>query len=431
MASNFNLRSDSRDALMGAGLDPNDPTNTYINLGNTIAQNMQRQQTHEQQVAEAVERIKQAKLSSTQKQEAADLGVNPELKDYLTIDEAVALLKANGLKQDKIDEFVSSLGDKQVVSRQAIQAVILKRGGAGSLSLVGAKEGQPMQDEESGKWVRTWTKRTPDLGILMTDRVSPVGVAVFQAEDPEGYAAGHVIESIQGPKLATQQTTAGAKKTMAEQKVAQNKIQNWLTLEKRVNPNSAAGQNALGLSGKANQRADRAFGLLAIPETTWEDMHAIVTDTAGILTGGVPQMPTIEDQNIGKSIAERWSKLLSFVTGHRTEGTVPLKYRQQLFDRIKEIKNVDNEIIDKQLGIVEVAAEDVIKQDQQRWERLKNAVIATTESMEQDAAKAAIYGGEANTTAPAPSPAEPSSAAPVTPGVRKSKSGHSYSIEGQ
>jgi hypothetical protein len=415
------------DISQAAGIDP------AYNFYNNIAQQSARQKQDEQRIAEARERIKQARLESTQKQEAADLGVNPELKDYLTVDEAVALLKANGLKQEVIDAFVSSLGDKEVVSRQALQAVILKKGGAGgSLALVGAGEGKPVQDPIDGKFYQTWKKRLPDLGMVWTDRMNENNVPVFLQEDPEGYATGHKLESIEGQRLAVSKMTGEARKTLAEQKVAQNKIQNWLTLEKRVNPNSAAGQNALGLSGKANQRADRAFGLLAIPETTWEDMHAIVT--AGILTGGVPQMPTIEDQNIGKSIAERWSKLASFVTGHRTEGTVPLKYRQQLFDRIKEIKNVDNEIIDKQLGMVEVAAEDVIKQDQQRWERLKNAVIATTESMEQDAAKAAIYGGEAQgipSAAPAPSPAEPSSAAVPTAGARKSPSGHQYTVEGQ
>lgn len=402
MAENFNIQAPSLDeVLKSGGLDPSNPGMTYVNFANLMAQNAARQKTQSQQVAEASERIKQLQLESRQKQAVEEAGINPELKDYLSKDEAVALLKVNGVKQEHIDEFIKDMGDKEYISRAAIQAVILKKGGSGSLSLVGAKEGQPMQDE-NGKWVRTWIKRTPDLGILMTDRVSPIGVAVFQAEDPTGYEAGHTMLSIQDPKLTATLKTAGARATLAEQKVIQNKINNWLTLEKRVNPNSAAGQNALGLSGKANQRADRAFGLLAVPATTWEDMHAIVTDTAGILTGGVPQMPTIEDQNIGKSILERWSKLASFVTGHRTEGMVPLKYRQQLFDRIKEIKNVDNEIIDKQLGIAEVAAEDIIKQDPQRWERLKNAIMATTESREQDAAQSAIYGVEAKPESPMP-----------------------------
>lgn len=394
MADNFNINTTQDQALTAGGLDTSNPNMTYVNFGNLLTAQSRAQQDQAQKVAQAVERIKQLQLETKQKQGVEEAGINPELKDYLSKDEAIALLKVNGVKQEHIDEFIKDMGDKEYISRAAIQAVILKKGGSGSLSLVGAKEGQPMQDED-GKWIRTWIKRTPDLGILMTDHVSPTGVAVFQAEDPTGYEAGHTMLSIQDPKLTATLKTAGARATMAEQKVVQNKINNWLTLEKRVNPNSAAGQNALGLSGKANQRADRAFGLLAIPATTWEDMHAIVTDTAGILTGGVPQMPTIEDQNIGKSILERWSKLLSFVTGHRTEGTVPLEYRKQLFDRIKEIKNVDNEIIDKQLGIAEVSAEDIIKQDPQRWERLKNAIMATTESMEQDAAQSAIYGVEA------------------------------------
>ena len=415
MADNYNISTNLGDILKSSGLDANDPGATYVNFERQMAEQAMRQQTQAQQVQEAAERIKQAKLASTQKQEASDVGVNPELKDYLSIEEATALLKANGIKQDHIDEFIKSMGDKQYVSRQAIQAVILKRGGAGSLSLVGAKEGSPMQNEE-GKWVRTWIKRTPDLGILMTDRVSPVGVAVFQAEDPTGYEAGHTMLSIQDPKLAATTSMAESKKTLADAKVEQNKIQNWLTLEKRVNPNSTAGQNALGLSGKANQRADRAFGLLAVPNQTWEGIHAIETDLAGILTGGVPQLPTIEDQQIFEPAKERVARALEFFTAHRTEGLVPVEIEKQLFDLIKEIKNVDNEIIDKQLGIVEVSAEDIVNKDRPRWERLKNAILTTTESQEEDKAYAKLYGA---------SSAAPAAAAP---GAKKTKSGIHYTV---
>jgi hypothetical protein len=392
-------------SYVAGGIDPRKPVSSALDIADLVAKLSNQQQTQASQIAEATERIKQARLQTMQKQKAAELGVNEGMKDVMTIQEAVAQLKAAGVKKENVDAFVEAIGDQKTVSRTAIQDVILKRSAGMGINMVGAKEGQPVQGED-GKWYRSWIKRTPDMGILMTDRVSPTGAAVFQAEDPTGYEAGKTMLSIQDPKLVAVTKTAEAKSSMAEQKVAQNKIQNWLTLEKRVNPNSTAGQNALGLSGKANQRADRAFGLLAIPDTTWEDMHAIITDTAGILTGGVPQMPTIEDQNIGKSIAERWAKLASIVTGHRTEGVVPLKYRQQLFDRIKEIKNVDNEIISKQLGIVEVAAEGVIGEDPDRWERLKNKIMVTTESKEEDAAYANIYGQQegksVQVTAPTP-----------------------------
>lgn len=428
MADNFNLGTpELSDIVQASGFNP---AHNAAVLEDVIASQTSKQKQQEQLITEAAERIKQLKLGTKQKEEASALGVNPELKDYVTVDVAVAMLKANGVKDDVVESFVAELGDTQVVSRQALQAVILKRGGSGgSLALVGAKEGQPMQDEETGKWVRTWTKRTPELGILMTDRVSPVGVAVFQAEDPEGYAAGHVIESIQGPKLEATQTTATAKKTLAEGRVKQYKIDNWLKLDKEVNPYTKSGAGALARSGVANQRADRAFGLLALPKPTWQDIEGIKTDIAGILTGGVPQLPTLEDQGLANNVWQKFGQLKEFFTGARAEDVVPDKIREQMFERLKEIKDIDNEIIGKNIRVTELAAKDIIDTDRPRWEELKQVLLeTTTKSDKEDLAYKAIFGGEGPVATPAAASAEPSTAVAPAVGARKSAGGHHYTV---
>jgi hypothetical protein len=343
--------------------------------------------------------------------------------------DAVALLEANGLKQELIDKFKEAMGDKQFVSRQALQAVILKKGGGGSLSMVGSKESSPIQDPETGKWVKTWFKRTPELGLLTTDRLSPVGVAVFQSEDPEGYAAGHVVESIQGPKLDISRMTGEARKLLSEGRVKQYKIDNWLKLNKEVNPYTKAGAGALARSGNANQRADRAFGLLALPKPTWQDIDGIKVDIAGILSGGVPQLPTLEDQGLADNVWQKWGRMKEYFMGSRAEDVVPDKIRQQMYDRLKEIKDIDNEIISKNIRIVELAAKDIINDDIPRWEEMKQTLLETTTKSDKEAlAYTNIYGGKEPGVAPTASPAEPSSAATPTAGARKSAGGHHYTV---
>jgi len=245
---------------------------------------------------------------------------------------------------------------------------------------------------EDGKWYRSWIKRTPELGILMTDRVSPTGVAVFQAEDPEGYAEGHQMLSIQDPKLVATTKTAGAKETLAEQKVFQNKVQNWKDLEKRIDPLTASGTSALALAGKANQRADRVFATLSDPDVTWPRIDAVVTDIAGIFQGGVPPIISLEDQDI-KTWYQKLAKWQEYFKGYQATGLVPEELQKQLFNLTKEIKDIDNEIVKNQQYIVDVGAEDVIKQDPDRWERLKKTVLFTTESAKEAAAYNRLFGG--------------------------------------
>lgn len=390
MADNFNLGTPNLDDIIRAsGFDP---SHNKAAIEDIVSSQALKQKQQEQLVAEATERIKQAKLQSVQKQEAADLGVNAEMKDVMTIQEAVAHLKAAGVKEANIAAFVEAIGDQKVVSRTAVQDVILKKSSSGNLNLVGAKEGQPMQGED-GKWYRTWIKRTPEQGILMTDRVSPTGVAVFQAEDPEGYQAGKTMLSIQDPKLAATTKVAGARETMATQKVEQNKIKNWNDLRASIDPETKSGQNALALAGRANQRADRVFATLAEPgEMTWQRMNAIKTDIAGIFIGGVPPIVSLSDQDV-HSWQQKAAKIVEFFTGRQAEDLVPMDLMRQMFNLTKEIKAIDNEIINNELEISSIGAEDVIKKDPARWERLKAAVLETGHSVSEDAAHEKLFEG--------------------------------------
>lgn len=92
MADNFNLHSDASELDKASGLDPSNPAMTYVNFANSMAENANRQKQQEQQVAAAA-------LLQKQKQEAADKGINPNTKGYMTKDEAIALINAELSRQ--------------------------------------------------------------------------------------------------------------------------------------------------------------------------------------------------------------------------------------------------------------------------------------------------------------------------------------------
>jgi len=54
----------------------------------------------------------------------------------------------------------------------------------------------------------------------------------------------------------------------------------------------------------------------------------------------------------------------------------------------REIKNVDNKVIRDNLGVNEVIFEEIIKKDPERWEALKNRIMAATETPSEAAGQA-------------------------------------------
>lgn len=127
MSDNFNINTTQGQADQAEGLDPNNPAMTYVDFGNQIARNGTEQARQAQLVQQAVEQTKQQQLGTKQKYAAAAMGVNPEMKDNFTIDEAVAYLKAAGVDNNQIQAFVDSIGDKQTVNKAAIDTVIRKK----------------------------------------------------------------------------------------------------------------------------------------------------------------------------------------------------------------------------------------------------------------------------------------------------------------
>lgn len=365
MADNFNINTTQEQANTARGLNPEGTRLGGFDISQVIAQNARQQQEHMQRIAEAKLRLKQ-------RQEAAAMGVNPEMGDYIPVEEAVALLKANGVKPEQVDEFVQALGDKQVVSRQALQAVILKKGGTGSLSLVGAKEGQPMQAED-GKWYRTWIKRTPELGILMTDRVDENGTAVFRAENPDAYEAGKTMLSIQDPKLAAVTKTANARTLMAEVGRERQTETSWQKLQKEINVSNAPAARAIGQAAVNNMRADRALKLLNKKALTANEYDVVVSDLAAIFKGGVPDVLSLEHQRY-ETLKGDLNSLIQYVTSEPAEVGTP-EVKDRLHGITQEVKEIDNGIILNYMDSVAAGYEPYIKANPDRFAKMVNAQL--------------------------------------------------------
>src|ERR1035437_5294011 len=87
MSDNFNINTTQQQANEAEGLDSNNPAMTYVDFGNQIAQNAQTQ-------SEQAELIKQAQLTTQQRQASNAQGINPNSKGYISKDEALALIQA-------------------------------------------------------------------------------------------------------------------------------------------------------------------------------------------------------------------------------------------------------------------------------------------------------------------------------------------------
>lgn len=127
MSDNYNINTTQEQSYDAAGLERDNPSMTYVDFANQMVKNSQAQQQQAALIKQAQELAKQKTLETTQKQAANDMGVNPEMKDFFTVDEAVAYLKAAGVDDEQIKSFVSSLGTKQIVSRAAVDTIIRKK----------------------------------------------------------------------------------------------------------------------------------------------------------------------------------------------------------------------------------------------------------------------------------------------------------------
>jgi len=204
---------------------------------------------------------------------------------------------------------------------------------------------------------------------------------------------------------------------------------------------NAPAARAIGQAAVNNMRADRALKLLNKDALTPNEYDVVVSDLAAIFKGGVPDVLSLEHQRY-ETLKGKVNEIIQYVTSNPSEVGTP-EIKDRLLGITQDVKQIDNGIILNYMDSVAAGYEPYVKQNPERFARIVNAQLrnlgadeidtSVIEDMEEVPLYKAVSKKNPSVTGKGkesvePSPAEPSSAAPVTPGVRKSKSGHSYTI---
>jgi hypothetical protein len=285
MADNFNLSLNGPSSAdeAAAGLESNNPAMTYVDFANQIVKNSQTQQ-YQQQL------IDQAKLAQSQRQAASDKGVNPNLKDYLSVDEAVAELKAAGVDDGTIQSFVQALGNQQEVSRQSVDTVIRKK-------QLGEKQGQAFiaTDEDA---------KNPDM---QDENGKPLTAGQSYAAQIDQTSGDVMYVRSGGEGLIAGQSKAGSKQGDLDRKDLQKLGQDLNKISQPSRGNWVS-QN-IGRAGRALSEIHKH------PDLPAQTLAFINEEIGGIFMGGVPPQSSLEASSV-ENAKQAINARLNYITGN-------------------------------------------------------------------------------------------------------------------
>lgn len=148
--------------------------------------------------------------------------------------------------------------------------------------------------------------------------------------------------------------------------------QKWNTVLKQANA-FTQGSGPVGIASKNNMRGMRAMALINKPgPLTPQEYDYITSDMAGIMQGGAPLAEQVRDQGFNTalgSIAQTLTRLKSEPQAVNTP-----EIRALLKTNLQHVLNVDNAVINNNLGYLEKAYPDVIAQNRPAWEAAKQAI---------------------------------------------------------
>lgn len=283
MADNFNINTTQAEANEAGGLDQNNPAMTYVDFANQIAKNSQNQQ-YQQAL------IDNARLQLQQKQAAAAKGVNPELKDFLSVDEAVAELKAAGVDDDTIQSFVQALGNQQEVSRQSVDTVIRKK-------QLGEKQGQAFIATEADA-------KNPDM---LDENGKPLMAGQSYTAQIDQTSGEVTYVRSGGESLIAGANKAGAKQDDLDRKELQKLGQDLNKISQPSRGNWVS-QN-IGRAGRALSEIHKH------PDLPAQTLAFINEEIGGIFMGGVPPQSSLEASSV-ENAKQAINARLNYITGN-------------------------------------------------------------------------------------------------------------------
>jgi len=414
MADSYNINTTQSQADEALGLNPDNPAMTYVDFGNQIAKNAQTQ-------AEQSELIKQAQLTTQQRQAGAAQGINPVTKGYISKDEAAALIRAeltakNLLSPDvetQIQAWYAAASDmvEQTAVKDFTSRYLPKEGKTGVPFLATAADAADTDKaDETGK-------------PLIADQM-------YSATTD---AKGNVTYERGGQEKTDNSASLGEKDNQFWQR-------QWTTaVANKINPYLSSSRTQVGVALASYIRCTRALQTLSKSPITRQDAMNVIAEIGAVYKGGSP------DQ--AQMLETQYSTLYGWATSNiqtllgKAMPSLPESIRQQLVARVTDLAKTSRQVIENAITSVQALDSEIISHNQDQWDKFLKTIDKTLADPNAapagiDVATGASTGFVPAPTTPlmgqggsAPAPvAAPAGAAPAPTGPRKTASGISYTV---
>lgn len=368
--------------LIGAGLNPNDPTKTSMDFASQIAKNWRDQAEMEQNLAAAKETLAQSKIATRQKTAAEAAGYNPELIGTMSKTQALESVKvALKIKKIKVDEDVLDEWYKQLpalVKSSDVEAFVNSLTKTTGMN-VWASTGTVKQYTEDDKMYNSFVRKDGKTAMVWDPQT---GYPVYSNVEDNMAIHDVPLEEAQRMIRDAVKQEAGQERRFSLMEATRD-IKNWITLGKEINVSNAPAARAIGQAAVNNMRADRALMLLeGKNELTKNEYDIIVSDLAAIFKGGVPDIISLEHQRYS-SLKSDANDIIQYVTSKPSEVGTP-EIRNRLLKITNEVKTVDNNIILNYIDSVGAGYEYLVQENPKRFTRMVNAQLRNMKLPEVD-----------------------------------------------
>ena len=351
-------------ALIGAGLNPNNPANTYVDFAEQLAKNHQQQAEMEQNIARAKLMTQQAQIQTSQQQAAQEAGYNPQLANTMTPDQAVAQVKmifaAKGTPIDEsiIDEWAKHL--PPVVQAEQVEAFasrfMSERNKAAVSFVASAADAKTKEDSDGDPLVEGQTYST-----------------LYDNQGNASYIRAGQERPDQSGKLALKESESVEKQ--------------WQKLDSQINIAFKTRSGGLGSLSTAIFRSTRAINTITDNENlTAQDLSNISQDIAGIYQGGAPSIVGSRENDYGTIFTNfantfrKYTGILPSVEGMFGKQSPLADTKAKLLQVLVDLRDTSIANLKVFVESEEPAYQQIINDDPDRWKQMQDKKLKFIES---------------------------------------------------
>jgi hypothetical protein len=343
--------------LISAGLNPNNPSQTSTDFGNTVASNILNAQQ------------KQASIESTQ------AGTASTQAQTMTPEQAGAtvklMLQEKGIQFNPadIDSWVATLGDQEVPAN-------LVESFANRYSGEKTRTALPAMFTTSHEIIIPSGMSAKDLGLENEESSDGKSVddgttsdGTFHAFVPEDgmYSVmydnqGNILKIIPAGKEPAANTSGGPSEKSNEFWTNQ-----WKTrIANKISPYLASTRTQVGVAIQAFVRCERALQVLNKPPVTKQDATNVIIEIGAVFKGGSPDNAAILN-TVYNSVYGDFQDWTQSILG-KVHNALPDNIRQHLVMRIQDLENQSKKVVDDSISSAEALNSDVIAHFPDQWQ---------------------------------------------------------------